>query len=67
VRTSFVELLLVDEHLTGQDECLRTLARGKQSTLYQQFVETSFQSDIREHTTDVPALGSVQNAEPSVP
>jgi len=77
LRTRFVELLLVDQYLSRDNQCLCAFARGDNSPVNEKFVESQFH--IRpvveviitvawpsSCTPKVPALAPVQNAEPSL-
>src|SRR5258708_28926736 len=71
LRASFVEFLVVDQHLPRENESLRTFAGACQSAVDQKFVESEFQvwlgiAGFREQrafargcSTTVPALAPV--------
>src|SRR5258708_23684050 len=78
LRARLVEFLFVDQHFPREDESLRTFARGCQSAVDQEFVQSESQvwsgtgrfrqppRFARGCSTKVPALAPVPSAEPSL-
>src|SRR5207302_8932956 len=77
LRTGFVELLVVDQHLSRENKSLCAFARRSQPAVDQKFVQSQSQgwlgmvsrgrraAPAEGCSTKVPALAPVQSAEPS--